>query len=124
MVGTTLSYYHITEAGRARHGRPSPRRRHEPQPPGGYQCSAEMFSRDPERLARSEHEVNLLASRNHPNIAAIYGLEQADSKRFLAVEPVEGVALARQIDRGPMAMDEALDVCRQIAEGLEAVRLR
>ena len=50
----------------------------------------EMFSGDPERLARFEREAKLLASLNHPNIAAIYGFEQADGKRFLVMELVEG----------------------------------
>jgi serine/threonine-protein kinase len=80
----------------------------------------DVFSGDPERLARFEREAKLLASLNHPNIATIYGLEQADGKRFLAMELVEGETLAQQIERGPLPVDEALDVCRQIAEGVEA----
>src|SRR5512135_1512444 len=80
----------------------------------------DIFSGDPERLARFEREDKLLASLNHPNIATIYGLEQADGKRFLAMELVEGETLAEQIERGPLLLDEALEVCRQIAEGLEA----
>ena len=80
----------------------------------------EAFSGDPERLARFEREAKLLASLNHPNIAAIHGLEQADVKRFLVLELVEGETLAQRIAKGPLRMDEALEVCRQIAEGLEA----
>jgi serine/threonine-protein kinase len=80
----------------------------------------DIFSGDPERLARFEREAKLLASLNHPHIATIYGLEQADGKRFLAMELVEGETLALQIERGPLPVDEALDVCRQIAEGVEA----
>jgi serine/threonine protein kinase len=80
----------------------------------------ETFSGDPERLARFEREAKLLASLNHPNIATIYGLEQAEGRRFLAMELVEGETLAQQIERGPLPVDEALQVCRQIAEGLEA----
>lgn len=80
----------------------------------------DIFSADPERLARFEREAKLLASLNHPNIATIHGLEQADGKRFLAMELVEGQTLAQQIERGPLPIDEALAVCRQIAEGLEA----
>jgi serine/threonine-protein kinase len=79
----------------------------------------DIFSGDPERLARFEREARLLASLNHPNIATIYGLEQADGKRFLAMELVDGETLAQQIERGPLPMAEALKVCRQIAEGLE-----
>jgi eukaryotic-like serine/threonine-protein kinase len=80
----------------------------------------DIFSGDPERLARFEREAKLLASLNHPNIATIHGFEQADGKRFLAMELVEGETLAQQIERGPLPVDEALEVCRQIAEGLEA----
>jgi len=80
----------------------------------------DIFSGDPERLARFEREARLLASLTHPNIAAIRGLEQADGKRFLAMELVEGETLAQQIERGPLLFDETLEICRQIAEGLEA----
>src|SRR5512136_1587428 len=80
----------------------------------------EMFSGDPERMARFEREAKLLASLNHPNIATIHGLEQAEGKRFLVMELVEGETLAQRIAKGPLPADETLDVCRQIAEGLEA----
>ncbi|MGA2260704.1 MAG: protein kinase [Acidobacteriota bacterium] len=80
----------------------------------------DIFSSDPERLARFEREAKLLASLNHPNIAAIYGLEEAGGKRFLVLELVEGETLAQRIAKGPLPVDEALEVCRQIAEGLEA----
>ncbi len=77
------------------------------------------FAADPERLARFEREARLVASLNHPNIAAIYGLEEASGKRFLVLELVEGETLAQRIARGPLPADEALKICRQIAEGLE-----
>ena len=80
----------------------------------------ELFSGDPGRLARFEREARLLASLNHPSIAAIYGFDQAESEHFLVMELVEGETLAQKISRGPLPMDEALAVCRQIAEGLEA----
>lgn len=80
----------------------------------------EAFTGDPERMARFEREAKLLASLNHPNIAAIYGLEQAEGKRFLVLELVEGETLAQRLSRGPLPFDEALGICRQIAEGLEA----
>ena len=60
----------------------------------------EAFTGDPERLARFEREAKLLASLNHPNIAAIYGLEEADGKRFLVLELVEGETLAEWLPRG------------------------
>ncbi len=80
----------------------------------------EAFTGDPERMARFEREAKLLASLNHPNIAAIYGLEQADGKRFIVMELVDGETLAQRLSKGPLPVDEALGICRQIAEGLEA----
>jgi serine/threonine protein kinase len=80
----------------------------------------DVFTGDPERMARFEREAKLLASLNHPNIAAIYGLEQADGKRFLIMEYVEGETLQSRIGRGALPLEEALAVCKQIAEGLEA----
>jgi eukaryotic-like serine/threonine-protein kinase len=80
----------------------------------------DTFAADPERMARFEREAKLLASLNHPGIAAIYGLEQADGKRFLALELVEGETLAQRISKGPLSFEEALGICRQIAEALEA----
>ena len=80
----------------------------------------DLFAGDPERLARFEREAKLVAALNHPNIAAIYGLEEAEGKRFLVLELVEGETLAQRLGRGPLLLDEALEVCRQVAEGLEA----
>jgi len=80
----------------------------------------EQFTQDPQRLARFEREAKLLASLNHPNIAAIYGLEEAAGVRFLALELVEGETLAERVAKGPVPVKEALEVCRQIAEGVEA----
>jgi serine/threonine-protein kinase len=80
----------------------------------------DVFAGDPERLARFEREAKLLALLNHPNIASIFGLEEADGKRFIVMELAEGEPLARRISRGPLPVDESLAVCRQIAEGLEA----
>jgi serine/threonine-protein kinase len=79
----------------------------------------EIFTQNPERLARFEREARVLASLNHPNIAAIYGVEEAEGKRLLVLELVEGETLADRLSRGALALEEALDVCRQIAEGLE-----
>ena len=80
----------------------------------------ERFSQDPERLARFEREAKLLASLNHPNIAAIYGFEHSGEIHFLVLELVEGDTLAERVAKGPLPVEEALEVCRQIAEGVEA----
>jgi serine/threonine protein kinase len=78
------------------------------------------FTQDPERLARFQREAKLLAALNHPNIAAIYGLEESDGIRFLVLELVEGQTLAEKVAKGPLPVEEVLEVCRQIAEGVEA----
>ncbi|HXP87395.1 MAG TPA: protein kinase [Bryobacteraceae bacterium] len=78
------------------------------------------FAADPSRLARFEREAHLLASLNHPNIAAIYGLEHSDGIRFLVLELVEGPTLAERLKSGPMELAEALRIAAGIAEALEA----
>ena len=75
-------------------------------------------AQDHERLARFEREAKLLAALNHPNIAAIYGLEQADGKPFLALELVEGEDLRERLSRGAIPVEEALEIAKQIAEAL------
>jgi len=77
-------------------------------------------AQDPERLARFQREAKVLASLNHPHIAAIHGLEEADGKPFLALELVEGEDLSERVKRGGVPVEEALDVATQIAEALEA----
>ncbi len=78
------------------------------------------LAQDPERLARFEREAQLLASLNHPNIAAIYGLEEAGGQLFLVLELVDGEDLAERLKRGAIPLDEAIAVATQIAEALEA----
>ena len=99
----------------------------------------DAFAADPERLARFKREAQILASLNHPNIAAIYGIEEAPSTRApstdgdaershgsgqaikaLVLELVEGPTLADRIRQGPIPLDEALPIAKQIAEALEA----
>jgi Tol biopolymer transport system component len=78
------------------------------------------FGADPERLARFEREAKVLASLSHPNIGAIFGLEEADGVPALVLELVEGPTLADRIARGPIPIDEALPIAIQIAAALEA----
>jgi serine/threonine protein kinase len=78
------------------------------------------FASDPDRLARFQREAEVLASLNHPNIAAIHGLEESDGVRALVMELVDGETLADRIARGAIPVDEALPIARQIAEALEA----
>lgn len=78
------------------------------------------FTSDPERLARFEREARVLASLNHPHIAAIYGVEETDAAPALVLELVDGPTLAERIDAGRVAIDEALSIARQIADALAA----
>ena len=80
----------------------------------------EAFATDPDRLARFQREAQVLASLNHPNIAVIYGIEEADDTRALVLELVEGPTLADRIAQGAIPLDEALPIAKQIAEALEA----
>ena len=75
----------------------------------------EDFAADPERLARFEREAKLLASLNHANIATIHGMHEAEGVPFLAMEIVPGEDLAERIARGPLPVNEALGLARQIA---------
>jgi serine/threonine protein kinase len=75
---------------------------------------------DPDRLARFSREAQVLASLNHPNIAQIHGLEESNGVTALVMELVEGEDLSQRIARGPIPIDEALPIARQIAEALEA----
>ena len=103
----------------------------------------DAFATDPDRLARFKREAQILASLNHPNIAAIYGIEEApstsahstdgDAERSkgsgqavsaLVLELVEGPTLADRIKQGPIPLDEALPIAKQIAEALEAAHER
>ncbi len=78
------------------------------------------FAADPDRLARFEREAKVLASLNHPGIAHLYGLEEADGQPFLVLELAEGEDLSARIARGRLAVDEAVSIARQVAEALEA----
>jgi Tol biopolymer transport system component len=84
----------------------------------------EALARDPDRLARFRREAQLLAALNHPNIAAIYGLEEAEGALFLVLELVPGEDLAARLKRGPLPLDEALAAGKQIAEALEEAHER
>ena len=78
------------------------------------------FSRDTERVARFRREAQILAALNHPHIAAIYGLEEANGSQFLILELVEGGTLAERLKAGRLPLPEALSVARQVADALQA----
>ena len=79
----------------------------------------QVYAQDAQRMGRFEREAQVLASLNHPNIASIYGLEEADGTKFLVMELVEGEDLSEQIARGSIPLEEALPIALQIAEALE-----
>ena len=80
----------------------------------------DIFAADPDRRARFAREAQLLASMNHPHIAAIYGVEESPEVQALIIELVEGPTLADRIRAGSISVDEALFIARQIAEALDA----
>ena len=80
----------------------------------------QIFTSDPERLARFEREARMLAALNHPHIGAIYGLEDVDGVPALVLELVEGETLAARLEHGPMPVKEARTIARQIADALDA----
>src|SRR5262245_46852928 len=80
----------------------------------------ESLDCDPERLARFEREAHLLAALNHPHIAHVYGFEESTGRPALVMELVEGPTLADRIAQGPIPLDEALPIAKQLADALEA----
>ena len=81
---------------------------------------ADGFTHDPQRVARFQSEAQLLAALNHPHIATIHGLEDANGSQFLVMELVEGETLAERLKSGPIPVGEALGIARQIADALQA----
>ena len=82
------------------------------------------FSRDPERLSRFQREAEALAALNHPNIAAIFDIQDSNETRLLIMELVEGESLAERLRRGALSLDAALNIAGQIAEALDAAHDR
>ena len=117
MIGTSLSHYRITEKlGQGGMGEVYRAEDTNLSRQVAIKVLPDEFAHDAERLARFEREAKLLASLNHPNIAAIHGLEEHEGKRFLILELVEGQTLAERLKKGRIPLDETLDTCRQIAE--------
>ncbi|HEV2423895.1 MAG TPA: protein kinase [Terriglobia bacterium] len=120
MVGRTLSHYRITAAiGKGGMGEVYRATDTRLGRDVALKFLPENFASDADRMARFQREAQVLASLNHPYIATIYGLEEAAGVRALVIELVEGPTLADRIEHGPIPLDEALPLARQIAEGLE-----
>ncbi len=121
MIGKTLSHYKVLEKiGQGGMGEVYRAEDTNLSREVAIKVLPEQFTKDPQRLARFEREAKLLASLNHPNIAAIHSFEHADEIHFLVLELVPGETLAEKVAKGPVPVKEALEVCRQIAEGVEA----
>ena len=121
MIGKTLSHYKVIEKiGQGGMGEVYRAEDTNLSREVAIKVLPEQFTQDPQRLARFEREAKLLASLNHPNIAAIHSFEHADEVHFLVLELVPGDTLQERVAKGPVPVEEALEICRQIAEGVEA----
>jgi serine/threonine protein kinase/Tol biopolymer transport system component len=121
MIGKTLGHYEITgQLGKGGMGEVYRARDENLGRDVAIKVLPEEFAKDPDRVARFQREAKLLASLNHPNIAAIYGLEESAGTNFLVLELVEGETLAGQLARGPIPVEDSLKLAFQIAEALEA----
>ena len=120
-IGQNLSHYSITEKiGKGGMGEVFRAKDQKLGRDVAIKVLPEEFARDADRVARFQREAKLLASLNHPNIAAIYGLEESGGTNFLVLELVEGDTLADRIKAGPIPVEESLKLGLQIAEALEA----
>jgi serine/threonine-protein kinase len=121
MIGTTLGNFEIhTLLGRGGMGEVYQAKDRKLGRDVAIKVLPKEFAKDGDRVARFQREAKLLASLNHPNIAAIYGLEESGGTNFLVLELVEGETLADQIKKGPISVEESLKLALQIAEALEA----
>ena len=121
MIGKTLGHYQITrQLGKGGMGEVYQAKDEKLGRDVAIKVLPEEFAKDTDRVARFQREATLLASLNHPNIAAIYGLEEFDGTNFLVLELVEGKTLADRIKAGPIPVEESLKLALQIAEALEA----
>ncbi|MBI3665202.1 MAG: protein kinase [Acidobacteria bacterium] len=120
MIGRTLAHYEVLEKiGAGGMGEVYRARDTKLGRDVAIKILPQAFAQDSERLARFEREARMLASLNHPNIAAIYGLEEADGLRFLVLELVPGETLAERLAAGRPGIKEVLQICHQMVEALE-----
>jgi eukaryotic-like serine/threonine-protein kinase len=120
MIGTRLAHYEITShLGTGGMGEVYQARDAKLGREVAIKLLPEAFTNDADRAARFEREARVLASLNHPNIAAIHGIEESGGRRFLVIELVPGETLADLIQRGPVPIDEGMSIARQIVEALD-----
>src|SRR5438046_561696 len=120
-IGVQLGYHEITALiGRGGMGEVYRARDTKLKRDVAIKILPDEFSRDSDRVNRFQREAEVLASLNHPNIAAIYDVEEAGGTRYLVLELVEGETLADRLKRGALRLEEALHVAKSICEALEA----
>src|SRR5256886_10548628 len=121
MIGSKLGLYEITAlVGKGGMGEVYRARDTKLKREVAIKILPEEFGRDADRVSRFQREAEVLASLNHPNIAAIYDVQEAEGSRFLVLELVEGETLAERIARGRLPIDEALNIAKSICEAVEA----
>src|SRR5512143_3378617 len=121
MIGKTLGHYQITsQLGKGGMGEVYQAKDMKLGRDVAIKILPDEFARDADRVSRFQREAKVLASLNHPNIAAIHGLEESGGTDFLVLELVEGETLADRIKQGPIPVEESLKLALQIAEALEA----
>jgi serine/threonine protein kinase/Tol biopolymer transport system component len=121
MVGKTLAHYEIASLiGKGGMGEVYQAKDQKLGRDVAIKVLPEEFAKDADRVARFQREAKMLASLNHPNIASIYGLEEANRTHFLVLVLIEGDTLADRIKGGPIPVEESLKLALQIAEALEA----
>ena len=121
MINTTIAHYKITaKVGKGGMGEVYRATDTKLDRDVAIKILPERFAGDKKRLARFSREAKALAALNHPNIAVIYGIEQSDDTHALVMELIEGETLRERLKHEPMTVEEALEYCKQIAEGLEA----
>jgi serine/threonine protein kinase len=125
MIGQTLAHYEILDKlGSGGMGEVYRARDTKLKRDVAIKVLSQRFAGDRKRMARFEREARVLASLNHPNIAAIYGLEETDGVFALVMELVEGQTLAERIEQGALELEEAIDIATQIAAGLDAAHAK
>ena len=121
MIGKTPGHYQITnQLGKGGMGEVFQAKDQKLGRDVAIKVLPEEFAKDSDRVARFQREAKLLASLNHPNIAAIHGLEESEGTNFLVLKLVEGQTLADRIIATPIPVEESLRLALQIAEALEA----
>jgi len=125
MIGTTVAHYKIIDK-LGEGGMGEVYRAHDSKlgREVAVKVLPELFIEDEDRLARFEREARMLAALDHANIAAIYGLEEQDGKRFLIMQLADGETLQERIARGPVSVQDSLKIARQIAEALESAHAK